>query len=95
MKRVLFVCATGGITSTVAEKTVQDACKDAGVSITTLRSSPTQIESHLGNIDIIVTTTMLGDVYPVPVIRALELITGIGKEKALENIVKAIKENSV
>jgi PTS system galactitol-specific IIB component len=94
MKRILFVCATGGITSTVAEKQVQDACKEAGVSVMTLRCSPTQIGSHLDSIDMIVTTTMIGDNYPVPVIRALELITGIGKDAVLENIVKRAKENS-
>jgi PTS system galactitol-specific IIB component len=93
MKRILFVCATGGITSTVAEKQVQDACKNAGVQITTIRCTPPEIKSRLDNIDLIVTTTMIGNDYPVPVIFSLELITGIGKDKKLVEIVETIKKS--
>ena len=91
MKRIMFVCATGGITSTVAENQVKEACKKAGVEIMTIRCIPTEIGSRLGNINLIVTTTMIGNDYPVPVIFALELITGIGKEKKLAEIVEAVK----
>jgi PTS system galactitol-specific IIB component len=94
MKRILFVCATGGITSTVAEKQVQDVCKEAGIPVTTVRCSPPQIGSHLDNVDLIVTTTMIGNDYPVPVVMALELITGIKKDEALAKIVKMVKEGS-
>ena len=91
MKRILFVCATGGITSTVAEKQVQDACKEAGVPITSTRCAPSEIGTRLDGIDLIVATTMIGNNYPVPVIFALELITGVGKDKKLADIVETLK----
>ncbi len=87
MKRILFVCGTGGITSTVAENYVIEACKKADVEVKTVRCSPYEINSLLDDIDFIVSTTAIGNNYPVPVISGLALLTGIGKEKVLEQIV--------
>ena len=88
MKRILFVCGTGGITSTVAENYVIEACKKANVEVNTVRCSPTEINSMLDNIDFIVSTTAIGNDYPVPVISGLPLLIGVGKEKVLEQIIE-------
>ena len=92
MKKVLFVCGTGGITSTVAENMALQACKDAGVPIFTIRCKPTEISSYLEDIDFIVSTTAISDDYPVPVVRALPLLTRIGAEECLEQIVELAKK---
>lgn len=92
MKRILFVCGTGGITSTVAENHVIDACKKANVEVKTIRCSPTEINSLLDDIDFIVATTAIGDNYPVPVISGVPLLLGIGKEKVLEQIIEMAKK---
>lgn len=91
MKKILFVCGTGGITSTVAEKHVIEACKKANVEVKTIRCSPNEVNSMLDEIDFIVSTTALGNHYPVPVISGLPLLIGIGKEKVLEEIVEMAK----
>lgn len=92
MKRILFVCGTGGITSTVAEKHVTDACKKAGVEVVTIRCSPVEVNSMLDNIDFIVSTTAIGNNFPVPVISGVPLLIGIGKEKVLAQIVEMAKK---
>ncbi len=92
MKRILFVCGTGGITSTVAENHVIDACKKANVEVKTIRCSPTEINSLLDDIDFIVATTAIGDNYPVPVISGVPLLLGIGKDKVLEQIIEMAKK---
>lgn len=92
MKRILFVCGTGGITSTVAENHVIEACKKANVEVKTIRCSPTEINSLLDDIDFIVATTAIGNDYPVPVISGVPLLLGIGKEKVLEQIVEMAKK---
>lgn len=92
MKRILFVCGTGGITSTVAENYVIEACKKANVDVKTVRCSPTEINSMLDDIDFIVSTTAIGNNYPVPVISGLPLLIGVGKEKVLEQIIELAKQ---
>lgn len=92
MKRILFVCGTGAVTSAVAEKYVTDACKKAGVEVTTVRCSPFEVKSMLDNIDFIVSTTAIGNDFPVPVISGVPLLIGIGKEKVLEQIVTLAKK---
>lgn len=92
MKRILFVCGTGGITSTVAENHVLEACKKAGVEVKTIRCTPTEIRSNLDSIDFIVSTTAIGNNYPVPVISGVPLLLGFGKEKVLEQIVEMAKQ---
>lgn len=91
MKKILFVCGTGGITSAVAENLVQEACSRAGLSVAALRCTPTNIDSHLDGIDLIVSTTYLSGNFPVEVVNALALITGIGTETVLEEIVRKLK----
>lgn len=92
MKRILFVCGTGGITSAVAEKMVTDTCKDAGIPVSAIRCTPTNISSNLDGIDLIVSTTFLSGNYPIEVVNALSLITGIGTETVLTEIIKKLKE---
>ena len=92
MKRILFVCGTGGMTSTVAENYVIEACKKANVEVNTVRCSPTEINSMLDNIDFIVSTTAIGNDYPVPVISGLPLLIGVGKEKVLEQIIELARQ---
>lgn len=93
MKRILFVCGTGGITSAIAEKKVADACKDAGLPVTTVRCIPTSVSSNLDNIDLIVSTTFLSGDFPVEVVNALNLITGIGADAVLDTIIRKLKTN--
>ena len=94
MTRILFVCGTGGITSAIAEKKVADTCKDAGIPVTTVRCIPTSVSSNLDNIDLIVTTTFLSGNYPVEVVNALSLITGIGADAVLDTIIHKLKTNT-
>jgi PTS system galactitol-specific IIB component len=91
MKKILFVCGTGGITSTVAENSVIEACKNENIEVKTIRCSPFEINSMLDDIDFIVSTTSLGNDYPVPVISGIPLLIGIGKEKVLKEIVEMAK----
>lgn len=91
MKRILFVCGTGGITSAVAESRVVEACSNAGLNVMTKRCTPATVESNLDHIDLIVSTTYLSGSYPVEVVNALALITGIGADAVLSEIVAKLK----
>lgn len=86
MKRILFVCGSGGITSTVAENYVKEACAKRGLDIKTVRCSPTEVDSNLQGMDLIVSTTTLAPDYPIPVVSGLPLIMGFGKDKVIDEI---------
>lgn len=91
MKKVLFVCGTGGITSAIVEREVLTACQAAGISVQTSRCNPTEVYGRAQDVDFIVTTTALGSNFPVPVINALSIVTNVGKEKTLEEIIELLK----
>lgn len=91
MKKILFVCGTGGITSAIVEKEVLTACKTAGISVQSTRCTPTEVHARSKDVDFIVTTTAIGSNYPVPVINALSIITNVGKEKTIEDIINMLK----
>ncbi|GFN37172.1 PTS sugar transporter subunit IIB [Tepidimicrobium xylanilyticum] len=92
MIKVLVVCGTGGITSSVAEKEIQEEAKRNGISITTSRCTPLEVNSRARDVDLIVSTTVLNDDYGVPIINGLPLITKIGKDKVLLEIMDFLKK---
>lgn len=93
MKNILFVCGSGGITSAVAESYVVEACKSRGIQVKTRRCAPMEVDSNLDGMDIIVSTTVLKREFPIPLISGLPLITGIGKDKVIDEILEKINSN--
>ena len=75
----------------MAESRVIEACSAAGLKVQTRRCTPTTIDSNLDGIDLIVSTTYLAGDYHVEVVNAISLITGIGCDAVLEEIVSKLK----
>lgn len=94
MMKVLVVCGTGGITSAIAEKEIQEEAKRNGISITTYRCTPLEVNSRASDVDLIVSTTVLEDDYGVPIINGLPFITKIGKDKVLSEIIDYLKKTN-
>jgi len=91
VKKILFVCATGGITSTVAEQKIIEACKEAKIEFKAYRCSAPEVSTYLKDVDFIVATAAIGDNYPIPVINGLPFLTGIGKEEVIAKILELAK----
>jgi len=91
IKKILFVCGTGGITSAIVEKQVMSFCKQEGVSVQSSRCTPTEVYRRAQDVDLIVTTTALGTNYPVPIVNGMSFITHVGEEKVLEEISRLLK----
>lgn len=88
-KNILFVCATGIATSTVAAEKTLNYLKKRGMD------NVTYTQANVGSLpeaadpsqyDLVVATTQVPDGMKVPSVRALSLITGIGADKTLEKI---------
>lgn len=91
-KTVIVSCGTGIATSTVVAKSIEEACKAAGISVVTKQCKAAEIQVLIDQgADLIVTTTQMRFDPGIPVIRGLAFLTGIGKDKILEEILTILK----
>jgi PTS system galactitol-specific IIB component len=92
-KTILFVCATGIATSTVVAEKTLDYLHENNIDVNYTQTNVASLPEYDKNdADLIVATTNVPYDTPIPVIRALPLITGIGADKVLADI-KAAVEN--
>jgi PTS system galactitol-specific IIB component len=91
-KRILVACGTAVATSTVVAKAIEEACKQAGISVTTQQCKASEIMMLLEQgADLVVTTTPVPNDIQVPVIQGLPFLTGIGREQTLKQIIDTLK----
>ena len=92
-KNILFVCATGIATSTVATEKTLEYLKDKGVEVTYTQTNVASLPEVADpkTVDLIVATTQVPFDLNIPVVHALSLITGIGADKTLAKIYDYVK----
>lgn len=92
-KNILFVCATGIATSTVATEKTLEYLKDKGVEVTYTQTNVASLPEVADpkTVDLIVATTQVPFDLDIPVVHALSLITGIGADKTLAEIYDYVK----
>ena len=90
--RVIVACGSGVATSqTVASKVkrlLQDKKVAADIEVINLRDVDRYIDGSAAYISIVKNQKE----YPIPVINGLAFLTGMGKDKELEKLIKAIQE---
>lgn len=91
MKRVLVACGNGIATSTVVASKIRDYAEEKGVSISTNQCKLMEVPGKAEDYDLIVTTGQFDGNIGTPIVRALSLLTGIGQEETLEEIVGYLK----
>jgi PTS system galactitol-specific IIB component len=92
-KTVIVSCGTGIATSTVVAKSIEEACKAARIPVVTKQCKAAEIQVLIDQgADLIVTTTQMRFDPGIPVIRGLAFLTGIGKDKILEQILGILRE---
>ncbi|SMB94997.1 PTS system IIB component, Gat family [Thermanaeromonas toyohensis ToBE] len=90
-KRVLIVCGTGIATSTVVAEKVKEGLKKRGIEVDTIQAKVVEVPSYAKEVDLIVATTPINVSTPVPVIKGLAFLTGLGEETLLDQIAQALK----
>lgn len=90
-KKIIFVCATGIATSTAAAERVMEVCKENGINVDYEQSNVASLPSLDGTADLIVSTTSVSYDLETPVIHALPLITGVGEDEVLKEIIEILK----
>ncbi|WP_321434344.1 PTS sugar transporter subunit IIB [Trichococcus flocculiformis] len=91
MKRVLVACGNGIATSTVVASKIREYAENAGVIIKTEQCKLMEVPGKADNYDLVVTTGQFGGQVNTPVVGGLSLLTGIGKENTLKEILGYLK----
>ncbi len=91
-KKILISCGTAIATSTVVLRKIEEHLQERGIKATLTQCKASEVHSRLDGVDLIVTTTPVGDVGSIPVIQTLSFLTGQGIEDDIERIVSYIKE---
>ena len=93
--KVLSVCGSGTVTSSMVALKLKEALEDEGITIMTTEAKPTEALNLIsgGGYDFIINTSPLiaGD-YGVPIINAVGFLTGFGEEEFIENIMTVINK---
>ncbi|RWB79180.1 MAG: PTS galactitol transporter subunit IIB [Mesorhizobium sp.] len=85
-KTILFACGTGVATSTAVNAAVTEAMKKRGLTFHAQQAKATEVPGLADDVDFIVATTPISASVKKPVIKGLPFLTGIGKDKALDEI---------
>jgi len=91
MKKVLVACGNGIATSTVVATKIREYAEEQGVDISTSQTKLLEVPSKASDFDLIVTTGEYKNELGVPIINGLSLITGMGEEETLEEIVNKLE----
>jgi len=91
-KTIIVSCGTAIATSTVAAKAIEEACKAAGLNVRTTQCKAAEIKNYLDGADLIVTTSQIRFDPGIPVINGLPFLTGIGRDKVIEEIIEILKD---
>ncbi|GFZ31598.1 PTS fructose transporter subunit IIB [Clostridium zeae] len=95
--RVLSVCGSGTVTSSMIAEKLKDELEERGIRITATEAKPTEALNLAqgGGFDFITHTSPLPKAdYGIPTINAVGFLTGFGEEEFLDEVMKVIKELS-
>ncbi len=93
-KRILAVCGTGGVTSSVMASKVREIAQEADVEVEVVNAKVFEVRSQLsgGRYDLIVAATRVTDPGDVPVVNVMSFLTGVGEEKTVAEIVELLRK---
>jgi PTS system galactitol-specific IIB component len=94
MKTVYVICATGIATSTMLRLKIAEFLESRGIEANVLQFRVTEISPDRTEADAIVATTEIPKEFKrvTKVINGLSLITGVGEEKTLEALARALED---
>ena len=90
MNKIIVACGSGIATSTVALSKIQTGLESKGKlkDIQFVQTSLSELPSLVEGATVIVTTAQGGDGFGVPVVSGLGLITGLGVDKVIDEIIE-------
>lgn len=90
--RIIVVCGSGVATSMHAAYTLRDRLQQANIEFVIDGGGNNELPYRYKNYDIIVSNSQVSFDPEIPVFNAVPLLTGIGEEELIQNIIEAAKE---
>jgi PTS system galactitol-specific IIB component len=90
-KKVLVICGTGVATSTVVASSIREHCAAQGIDVDVSQGKVMDLVGGSPDVDLVVATTEVPASVDVPVVAGLPFLTGVGKEAALDEIVRVLR----
>lgn len=92
MKRILVACGNGIATSTVVATKVRQFLEEQGIQVETTQTKLMEVPGKVQGYDLLVTTGQFeGQTGEVPVVKGMPILTGIGADKTLQEILSHLK----
>ena len=92
MKRILVACGNGIATSTVVATKVRQFLEEQGIQAETTQSKLMEVPGKVQGYDLLVTTGQFeGQTGDVPVVKGMPILTGIGADQTLQEILSYLK----
>ncbi|REG10501.1 PTS sugar transporter subunit IIB [Pelolinea submarina] len=95
-KRVLSVCGTGGVTSSVITRRVKEIAEENAIDVEITNSNAFSIKSHLDSekYDLIVSSSRVKSPDEnIPVINCMSFLTGVNEEATIGKILEVLKQD--
>lgn len=92
MKRILVACGNGIATSTVVATKVRQFLEEQGIQAETTQTKLMEVPGKVQGYDLLVTTGQFeGQTGDVPVVKGMPILTGIGADQTLQEILRYLK----
>ena len=91
---ILGVCGSGTVSSTMLAAKVESILEEMDIRVNAVGVMPQMVQEYVdrGGVDLVVTTSPIPGDIKVPVIKGVPLLTGIGEEECIEEIISAVNK---
>ena len=92
---ILGVCGSGTVSSTMLAAKVESILEEElNLRVSAVGVMPQMVQEYVdrGGVDLVVTTSPIPGEINVPVIKGVPLLTGIGEEECIKEIISAVKK---
>ena len=93
--KILAVCGSGVVSSSMVVTRIRDILAENGIKkVQAFELTPAMVKSHIERnpADLVVSTTKITEDLDIPVINAVALLSGIGEDKFIEQLVSIAKQ---
>ena len=89
--KILVSCGCGAASSTFAATRLKDELAERDIDVITKQCNVGNIAENLGGVDLLITTSTIHEDMGVPAFNGVPLITGVGIDPLMDDIVEALK----
>ncbi|MDO4499753.1 MAG: PTS sugar transporter subunit IIB [Erysipelotrichaceae bacterium] len=91
MKTIIVACGSGIATSTIVNSKLSELLDSNGIEYSLIQCSINEIDSYVGEADLIISSMQIMKQYPIPKITGIAYLTGIGEDALNQQILDALK----